>query len=73
MHCFTAADDASRGAVDEDFGWARAGVVVGGLGHAVGSGIEENDEVVGFDCRESAVAGKEVSGFADGAYYVDGK
>src|SRR5207302_8128108 len=43
----------------------------GGLGHAVGSGVEEDDEVVGFYGGEGAVAGEEVSGFADGTYYVD--
>jgi len=46
---------------------AGAGVVVGGLGHAVGSGVEEDYEVVGFDGGESGVAGEEVSGLADGA------
>ena len=67
----SAADQLCGAEVDEDFGGAGTGVVVRGLGHAVGSGIEEDDEVVGFDCGESAVAGEEVSGFADGAYYVN--
>ena len=71
MHGFSAADEFGGGAFDEDFGGAGAGVVVGGLGHAVGSGVEEEDEVSGFDRREDAVAGEEVSGLADGAYYID--
>jgi hypothetical protein len=33
---------------------------VGGLGHALGSGVEEEDEVSGFDGPEGAVAGEEV-------------
>ena len=71
MHGFAATDEAGGGAVDEDFGGAGAGVVVGGLGHAVGSGVEEDYEVVWFDDGESAVAGEEVSGFADRADYID--
>ncbi len=41
------------------------------MGHAVGSGIEEDDEVSRFDCGERSVAGEEVSGLADGAYNID--
>jgi hypothetical protein len=69
-HGFAAPDEVSDGAVYEDFGGAGAGVVVGGLAHAVGAGVEEEDEVSGFDWWEWAVAGEEVSGLADWAYYV---
>ncbi len=41
------------------------------LGHAVGSGVEENDKVAGLDGRKGSVAGEEVAGFADWADYVD--
>ena len=58
-------------AVDQDFGGTGAGVVVRGLAHAVGSGVEEDDEVAGFDGGEGAVAGEEVAGLADGADDVD--
>ena len=57
--------------MDQDFDGTGAGVVVGGLGHAVGSGVEEDDEVVGLDGGKGSVSGEEVSGFADWAYYVD--
>ncbi len=60
-HGFAAADEFCGGVVDEDFGGAGAGVVVGGLRHAVGSGVEEEDEVVGFYGWEGAVAGEEVA------------
>ncbi len=69
---FAATDEFGFGAVDEDFGGAGAGVVVGGEGHAVGSGVEEEDEVAGFDGGEGAVAGEEVSGLADWADDVGG-
>ena len=68
---FAAADEAGGGAVDEDFGGAGAGVVVRGEAHAVGSGVEDGDEVAGFDGGEGAVAGEEVAGFADRADDVD--
>ena len=67
---FAAADEVCGGAVDEDFGWAGSSVVVGGLGHAVGSCVEEEYEIVGFDCREGSVPGEEVAGLADRTYYV---
>jgi hypothetical protein len=67
---FAAADQLCGLTADEDFGGAGAGVVVRGLGHAVGSGIEQDDEIVGLDWREGAVAGEEVSGLADGAHYI---
>jgi hypothetical protein len=60
-HGFAAADELGAGAGDQDFGGAGAGVVVGGLGHAVGSGVEEEDEVVWFYGWEGAVAGEEVA------------
>ena len=34
---------------DEDLGWVDAGVVVGGQGHAVGAGVEEDGEVAGAE------------------------
>ena len=71
MYGFAAADEFRGGAFDEDFGGTGAGVVVGGLGHAVGSSVQEDDKVVRFESGECAVAGEEVSGFADWAYYVD--
>jgi hypothetical protein len=70
LYGFPATDEAGGGVVDEDFGGAWAGVVVGGLRHAVGSGVEEDYEVSWFDGGEGTVAGEEVSGFADWAYYV---
>ena len=70
-HGLTATDQFGRLTFDEDFGWAWTRVVVGGLGHAVGSGVEEDDEVVGLDGGKGSVSGEEVSGFADWAYYVD--
>ena len=60
------------GTIDEDFGWAGAGVVVGGKAHTVGSGVEEDDEVAGFDRGDDSVAGEKVTGFADWAYDVGG-
>lgn len=71
-HGFAAPNEFGFGAFDEDFGGAGAGVVVGGEAHAVGSSVEESYEVTGFDCSDSAVAGEEVAGFADGAYDVGG-
>lgn len=66
-HGLAAAGEGDCGAFDEDFGWARAGVVVRGLGHSVGSGVEEDDEVAGLDVGDGSVAGEKVTGFADGA------
>ncbi len=69
---FAAADEAVGGAGDEDFGGTGAGVVVRGEAHAVGSGVEDGEQVAGFGGGEGAVAGEEVAGFADGADYVYG-
>jgi len=69
-HGFASADESGVISVYKDFGGAGAGVVVGGLRHAVGSGVEEQDQVVWFDGREDAVAGEEVARFADGTYDV---
>ena len=40
-----AADESGFAALDEDLGGAGAGVVVGAEGHAVGAGVEDEDEV----------------------------
>lgn len=66
-HRLSATDEGGLVAFDEDLGGAGAGVVVGGLGHAVGSGVEQGDEVAGLDLGDGAVTGEEVSGLADGA------
>ena len=72
-HGFAAADEFGFGVVDEDFGGTGAGVVVGGQGHAVGSGVEQRDEVAGYDGGERAVAREEVSRLADGTHDIGGK
>ena len=71
-HGLAATDELGLGAVDEDFCGAGAGVVVGGEGHAVGSGVEEQDEIAGFYGAEDAVAGEEIARLAYRAYDVDG-
>src|SRR5271155_3858582 len=70
-HSFAAANKSGVRTLYEDFCGTGARVVVGGLGHAVSSGVEENDEIVRLDGRKHAVAGEEVSGLADRADYVD--
>jgi len=67
---FAAADEASAFAFDQHLGGAWAGVVVRGERLAVGSGIEDGDEVAGLDGGKLAVVREEVSGFADRANYV---
>ena len=39
---------------------------------AVGACVEQCDEIAGFNGCEFAIAGKEVAGFADRTYHVDG-
>jgi hypothetical protein len=68
VDCFATAHQLCGFAVDEDFGGAGAGVVVGGLRHAIGSGVQEDNEISRFDRREGAVSGEEVVGLADWAY-----
>ncbi len=43
---------------------------MGGEGHAVGAGVEQNGEVAGAEFGSLAVAGEEVPGLADGTYDV---
>ena len=54
-------------AFDEHFGWAHASVVVGTEGETVGSGVQDCEEFSGFCGWQSAIAGEEIAGFADGA------
>jgi hypothetical protein len=49
---------------DEDLRRVDAGVVVGGEGHAISSGVEQDGEVAGAELGEGAVAGEEVPGLA---------
>ena len=69
---FAAADEVSLPSVDEELGGAGAGVVVRGLAHAVGAGVEQEEEVAGSEGRKGAIVGEEVAGLADGADDVDG-
>src|SRR5580692_1956444 len=70
-HGFAAADEARGETVDENFSGARTRGVVGGLAHAVGSGVKEENQFAEFDGRKDAVACEKISRLADGANYVD--
>ena len=72
VKCLPAADEAGVAGLDEDLGGVDAGVVVGGQGHAVGSGVEQDGEVAGAELGGCAVPGEEVPSLADRAYDVRG-
>jgi hypothetical protein len=72
VKCLPLADEAGLAVVDQYLGGVDAGVVVGGEGHAVGAGVEEDGEVSGAELGEGSVTGEEVAGLADGAYDVGG-
>src|SRR6266699_6830307 len=50
---------------DDDLGWPRMGVVVGGHGHAVGAGVEDGDQVARREVGEVGGRGQHVGRLAD--------
>src|ERR1700679_551413 len=62
VKCLPAADEAGVAGFYEDLGGVDTGVVVGGQGHAVGSGVEQHGEVSGAELGGGPVPGEEVSG-----------
>ncbi len=51
---------------DKDLGGADASVVVRAEAHAVGTGVEQGDEVASAELLDLAVASEEVAALADG-------
>src|SRR5438094_25999 len=67
-----AADDSIRIAVHQDFGDARAVVVVAAHGEAVGAGGENGEQIAARHGGKPARLGQVVARFADRAYDIDG-
>src|SRR5215472_4179914 len=68
---FAATDEAEAFASDKDFGRARPSIVVGRLGHAVGAGDPDGEDIAGGDGSEGPVAEERVAGFTHGTDDVD--
>ena len=62
---FAAADDAKLMFCYQDFGGARARIVVGGLHEAVGAGAPERQDLAWFGHVYGPIVEKAITGFAD--------
>ena len=70
---FAATNEARAFAFDQHLRGTRARIVVGGERLAVGSGVEDGDQVAGLYSGKHAIAREEISGFADRSDDVGGE